>query len=257
MNEKPAQFTQDQIDAYVLGTLDPATRQQIEAKREQDAALSAALALGQDMLQVAKVSGREALKAEMAAWDAAMPVLELQRPPENPSVIKPLWLVWGGIAVAAILSLFFLVRRPAPVDSAQLLAQHIQPYPNLIVVVARAQTQSTTSLDSVFIAYEQGRYAAALDLMERLDTTLPGYTLDFYRANALLMENKVDQAYSLFTQVAQIDTAPFHREAYWYQALLDIKQGRTAAGRTAMKEIAQTEKHPYRNDAALWVEALQ
>ncbi|MEO1450156.1 MAG: hypothetical protein AAFV07_11550 [Bacteroidota bacterium] len=255
MNEQPAKFDQDQIDAYLTGRLDADLREQIEAARREDPGLDTELRFGEDMGWALKGIGREQLREEMAAWDAAMSPVQVEQPKRSLQ-IRPLWLGLGGLAVAAALALLFLLRGPKPVSPEQLLAQHVQPYPNLVVVVARSQAKDQYRLDSAFTAYEQGRYGQALELMQGLQDSLPASTLSFYEANALMMEGAYQKAYGLFQTVARIDTAPFQREARWYQGVLDIQAGRLGEGKTVMEEIANTEKHPFRKDAMEWLRSL-
>ena len=228
----------------------------MDKARVQHPELESELQFGEDLQVALKEQGRAQLREELAAWDAAMPPLKASPSPTLTSKIRPLWWTVGAVAIAAALAFIFLIRGPQPIPQEQLLAQHVQPYPNLVVVVARAQTQSKTQVDQAFTAYEQGRFSEALSLMEGLQDSLPASTLSFYQANALMMSGAYEAAYTRFETVARIDTAPFQREALWYQALLDIQQGRIEEGKAAMGQIADTEKHPFRMDAQVWVDNL-
>lgn len=255
MNDQPHTYKQDQIDAYLRGEGDPATRLEMDRARTESQALEEELAFGEALVHTIKASGRQTLKSEIKAWDAAMAAAEdtNSRPKGG---IRPLWMGIAGLAIAAALAIFFLTRSPAPIPPEQLLAQHIQAYPNLVVVVARAQTKSKGTLDSAFTAYEQGRYAQAFSLMENLQDSLPASTLAFYRANVLMMEGNFAAARDQFEQLAGQADAPFQREAQWYQALMHIKTGDSLTGKRLMNQIAETPNHPFAPDAAVWQNSL-
>lgn len=188
--------------------------------------------------------GRASMKTTIQSWESSIEA------PKKSGIIRRM-PIWGGLlAVAAAATLLVLIFWPRENEQLELLAELSQPYPNLLMPVARSSAVEGLLAEG-FAAYESGAYAEAIRLWAEADTA--SLDLDFYRANALQASGNSAAALELFAAVAD-SNARFAEQAEWYQAMLLWQAGQQTEAETIIERIASDQDHEMWKRAQRWEE---
>ncbi len=237
------------IEDYLDDTLDAAQRAALEADVQTDPALAEALAqvreartrLARQWTQedadraltgTLQEVGRQHFTSNADAMSAVV----------TPRARLPRW--WPLLAAAACLvGLLIWFFRPA--QEANLYAQY-RHFPEAAFVTRATDDSAQTDLAAANTAFNAGRYADALPLLQHY---LASHPKDLEkRFFAALCQLELGQTTEATTAFQQLRTAPaYAEEATWYLALAFLKEKNNAQGGEILRQIPRSSR--YYNEA--------
>ena len=136
--------------------------------------------------------------------------------------IRPIWWLAAASVIAVLLvSAWFLVWNKN--SDASLYAEFFEADPGLISTMG---ISSVYEFDRGMIDYKSGNYAAAIRSWEPLLHTKPDSdTLNYFLGAANLADHNTTKAISFFEKVTTSGNSIFVKDAYWYLALAQIRNG--------------------------------
>lgn len=218
------QRTFEAIEAYLIGTMSDAEREQFEAELAHDPVLRTELELQREnMLAVELGQMRQTLGRIMddAQADAA--------------TAPPRWGTWlrhAAIIALPITLAIWWMWRPAPHE--RLFAAHFTADPGLPVTMSTPPGSNALIHDPLFndamVAYKLGHMAEARTKWASLLPARPhNDTLRFFIANAALVEGRTTEALPLLRTVAADNASTFRAKARWFLFLALLHAGDRAA----------------------------
>jgi len=201
------------IEAYLLGTLDPATRARFEQEMAVDTTLCEEVELQRENTLAVELAGiTRTLQAARAEQHDAVPARNSWTT----------YLKYAAMVAVLILGALWWSRRPA--ENERLFAEYYVEDPGLPVPMSAVK-------DPVFqdamVAYKLGDFAEARSKWSNLLQSAPDNdTLRFYIANTYLAEGNATAAIPLFQAVADAPTSAFHGKARWSLFLAYLHEGR-------------------------------
>lgn len=136
------------------------------------------------------------------------------------------WNPWySGVAVAALGGLLLL----RAVDSNE--TRHygeVRQAPLYLGTPVRGQ-QDDTRFDAAMLAYNEGRYADALQQLRGIEGSESRVVIDFFAGASALMLGEAVVAAQAFTAVIEAGASPYYAEALYYRAKAELQRGREKA----------------------------
>lgn len=227
------------IEAYTLGTLPEKERRLMDAAREKDAELDAAIREFEEIKAGIDEAGKAELRKKIRSWE------EKTRKQEPGTRIPGLRIAAAAaVIIGCVAGLYFLLPQE---DSYTGTAYDMfTPYPG--VNTERGSTPAS-ALDSLFIYYEAGNYSAVVQMFENRRNSgddLEGLR-DFYLAESFIAEGRFKDAASLLADFDDREHALFEVARFHY-ALALILSDRKREGQNTLRLIA-TEDGPYQEKA--------
>ena len=233
------------IEDYLDGALDAAERSVFEADVRADPALAEGLA------QVREARSRLARQWTQEDVDRALTASLQQLGREhfnrdakplsatvNPRFQLHRW--WPALAVAACVA-GFLIWFFRPAGETDLYAQYRQ-FPPSAFVTRSAADSTQASLATADAAFNAGRYAEALPLLQRYLASQPNdLEKRFFAALCQLELGRTTEAAAAFQQLR---SAPAYAdEATWYLALTMLKEKNDVQRAALLRQIPRASRH--------------
>lgn len=234
-------YNDDDLERYLLGTMDAPEKQAFEQQLATNTALSDALALHRDTIAGIQLDGSQALKKQLQQVEADLVGEGRPRAEERKKTSqRPLitWLALAASLLTVMLLGYLFLPNASPEDT---YLAYYQPYPNLINPAQRsADIREETVLERAMRAYDSQQYVQALALFEQGNAfSDPGYT--FYYGASYLGVNQPEKAILLLEQVADQPESLFYTPALWYLALAHLKTDDTAAAVPYLEKLSTAE----------------
>lgn len=206
----------EELEAYVLGTMDADQRHRFEQRLAKDAELRNELELERENIRAVEMAGVERTLLDIRATHAG-------------STGGGTW--WGGwmkyaAAVALLLGgVAWWMARP-PMEQ-RVFAQYFQPDPGLPVPMSAV---NDPEFQDAMVAYKLEDYPEAVAKWDALLHAEPGNdTLQYYIASAQLAQGRAAEAIPLFRQVIANPVSGFRAKARWFLFLAYLQTGDRAA----------------------------
>jgi tetratricopeptide (TPR) repeat protein len=208
---------------YAAGTLDPTDAESYEAhfltcERCRDAVAFA-------------LSVRDAARATPATAP-------------RPTARRTRWLAPAGLALAAGLALFAVVRIRDAYTLRALGALYVPPAYRGIRLRANVTTADSLFHDGM-TAYVASRYDDAVRLLQASIAALPagadsgaGAAAEFFLGASLLVRHQPASAGDAFARVIAAGWSPYRDEAHYYRALALLQTGHAADAATELQAAA-------------------
>lgn len=129
------------------------------------------------------------------------------------------WSIAASFLVLLGLSFWYVTQDP---NYDTLYASYFEVYPNLVEPIVRDGNEEKTITTEAFIAYENGDYAKASQLLAIISKNKPEEFPLFYRAISLMKLNQLEQAAVIFSDTSW--SSSYSDNAIWYLALIKLKQ---------------------------------
>lgn len=150
-----------------------------------------------------------------------------------------MWLAAASIVLLFGLSYFFTLDKKASTD--ELFVSYFEPYRNVVQPLERGSDQQDEK-SLAFMAYEKGDYDQAISLFSNLySTTKEPYYL-FYKANALLKQEKANEAIPLLLQHLKTNDT-LSEKTNWYLALAYLKLNDKKNARITLEKVIADGKY--------------
>lgn len=227
----------DQIEAYLDEQLDDVERSAFEARLAQEPALRSAMRQQQEAIIAFRLIEKEQTRAQLKAqWAELDTESQTDKQKQIRSFIRP--LMWAG-AVAAVLTLLFLVFRPAPSPSnpQELAMAYFDPNPPSLT----KGTGEGTDLSAALIAYRAEDYVEAERLLGEILTTAPSENAQFYLALSQIAQQKWAQATSNLQPLS--NNSVFAEEVRWNRLLIALHEGQTEYAQSLIDQILTATRH--------------
>ena len=228
----------EQMDRYLDGSMPKEEHQAFEAALEQDEQMQKALLLQRDLRAGITRLGHSAFRdrlrqiheEEVGGHEAPVVPLGSER---------GLWRRWAAVAallVAAVGLLYWAVNQTelAPGD---LYASHYEPYPLSLTQRGAPEQVAQQQAETAYLA---GDYATALPLLQGLVQADPNDgELVLATAIAEWETGKTNEA---LTRLQTLENHPLLKDrAFWYQAMIHLKQDDRAAAKSALEAVIADE----------------
>jgi tetratricopeptide (TPR) repeat protein len=202
----------EKIEAYLLGSMNPAEKTAFEQRIENDPDLKAEVELQQKLMATVEVG---AFLKEKSAGPAAVKQMPASETGKTRSLFRP-WM--AAAAVVFFVALWFL-NRPGT-DPQSLAIQYFQPDPGLPVTMSSSQNYQ---FYDGMVSYKEADYKKALKIWKELSATnAPSDTLRYYMGIAYLSQDEYNEAIRQLLPVAEKSGRWKHKSA-WYLSLAYLR----------------------------------
>lgn len=226
------------VERYFSGILSEDEARRLQKELQKDAAFSEAFELEKELQAVLVSKGKNDLKSRLSH-------LEAEKYPKDQSSQGSNWLRYVAAAVIVIgLSIFGALYMGNNATPEELYTENFEPYRNIIAPVVRGGNAESL-LEKSFAAYERGNFEQAEEAFETLYEASGDRYLLFYRGNALLALDRVEEAITVF-ESHQETQDNFYYKSRWYLALAYLKHNKPQMALTLLKEQVSQKAFNYR-----------
>lgn len=219
----------EELEAYVLGTMEEGQRITFEQKLASDPELREELELERENILAVEMAGVERTLKDLRAAHGTGST-------EGGSRWAPLLKYAAMLALLLGAGIWWAVR---PSAQERVFAQYYHPDPGLPVPMSVVKDPE---FQDAMVAYKLEDYAEAVSKWEPLLRTDPGNdTLQFYIASALLAQGRAGEAVPHFREVAANAVSAFQGKARWFLYLAYLRSG----NHEAMRHMGITDDPVY------------
>ncbi len=120
-----------------------------------------------------------------------------------------------------------LHKKESIQNPEELFAMHFVPYTDeLLESEIRGDDEEKTAFEQFQMLYAQKKYDEAIKAFELLDPVMKkNDNVLFLKANALMATHKIEMASSLLKTIVKHKESRYLKDAYWYLALCEVKNG--------------------------------
>lgn len=214
----------ESIELYLDGKLKGSEKEQFEQQLQEDRAFSDLYEETRSMVQGIRFSARQKLLEKLKATEKELPEVLLHKGRTMKRYLLPL----AAAATIAILVGTYLLAGPGRSEKAmnQYLAEHMEPYQNIIYPTQRAEQTETDELKTAYHLYDAGQYMTAIQRFSTLQ--LEGdeaLNAQFYIGNAYMAIGDYSRAIDIFTKLLQEETI-FTNQIRWYLSMCYLQEGK-------------------------------
>lgn len=234
------------IEAYTLRTLPEAERRKMDAEREKNPELDAAIREFEALKAGIDEAGRAALRKKIRDWEAKAQKRDSGSKTSILSVAATAAVILGCAA-----GLYFLMPQGEGITGAA--SDMFTPYPGIKTERGSAPASET---DSLLLFYEAGNYSQVVEMFESRQpdgNDLEGLR-DFYLAESFIAEGRYKDAADLLADFDDRTHALFEVARFHY-ALALILSERNREAKNTLRLIA-SEHGLYREKAEELLELL-
>lgn len=214
----------DQIEAYVMGQMEPEVRAAFEAELQADKKLAEAVALHRLLMQQLGDADQNQFRADVRR------VIEEGREnggsEQKEAIVRsmPRWALLATAIVIALIGFFAWFVIDPKVQPDQLFAAHFEPYP--VYQINRSEDHNPEFQEAMEL-YGADRFDEAGDLLSSLssDDREEQASISFYRAMTLLQSGNHVEAQRVLRPIASTSDSRFRQQSTWYLALSLIHSG--------------------------------
>lgn len=237
-----AEFTENQIDEYLLGKLDLKTHEAMDKNIKTNTALAKKVNNRRAVLKLVDAFG----DLEMMDTIKAIHQKEMSKKRKIFPIQK-----WGlAIAAAVTLALGFFCWNWFS-DSAtpqELYAANYEPY--RITFGQRDNSNLDETLMSAAAAYKNDDFKSAEALFnEYFSTDSSDSKIRLGYGISLLENGKKEKAFQQFNYLASQDFDRYKQHGMWYAALLHLENGEVTKAMPLLQKIADNDKPPFNKKA--------
>jgi len=207
---------EDLLYHYFSNSLTEAQTVEFNSRLENDTEFKAQFEFENNLKQAIKHQTNSDLKTKLKIFEDDIKATE--------SLKKASGFNWR-IAASIVFLLgasWFRYNALFGVDYNDLYASNFEEYPNTEFAITRSDTIDTVERKA-FVAYEAGDYEAAILNFENIETEDKKAYHNFYKAQALLKTDKIENAKAIFKSIVS-KKEQFTAESIWYLALIALKE---------------------------------
>jgi tetratricopeptide (TPR) repeat protein len=155
------------------------------------------------------------------------------------------WYIAAAIIALIGISYFFSTTFNS---NEKLFTANFKPYRNIMQPVVRGDENDELK-SQAFNAYENKNFEKAINLFDKILVNNGNSSIQFYKANALLALDKVDEAIVLLKNDISIQDS-FHEKRYWFLALAYLKKSDIKNSRKNLTLLLEVPKSTYKKKEA-------
>ncbi|HOI31705.1 MAG: tetratricopeptide repeat protein [Bacteroidales bacterium] len=237
----------EKVNRYVEGKMEPAEKQDFEAKCHHDPKTAAALKLWTDLDNMdqsveTELNLREQLKdihQQLYSKESAGRSIFFSK--------KSYWIAAASIAALLILviSISILSTRHKPTGNEELFALYFKP--EQLMQISRSAGQPFAKAVRLFQQADYAAAAASFNQLLKQDTA--NYRLMLYSGLAETAAGNYEGAIIVYQDILKADANLYSGYARWFLALVHIRTGQTDTAIEELGYIAHTKGHPFKKEA--------
>ncbi|MCO5236794.1 MAG: tetratricopeptide repeat protein [Chitinophagaceae bacterium] len=218
----------ERIEAYLLHTMDDATRLAFEQEMLTDEALRNEVHLQSRLLASAEVFSHTGEKQEGTGLSRIVSIKKWMR-----------FSSYAAAAVAVILTMWWFQRNSYTTD--KIVARYFTPDTGLPVVMS-GENENYHFYDGM-VSYKEEDYEKAIAIWMPLYQNNPGNdTLQYYLGVAYLNGNHNQAAVDFLTPVAENESSRWQQKSLWYLALAHLKNGNKKEALSLLRKLKDHEQ---------------
>jgi len=219
------------IARYFSKSLSPEAQKEFDHLMAIDSEFAKEVAFQNNLKIAIKKEEQDALKKELQDFETEE---------NSPSFNYKKWLVAASVAAVLALTGFWYFGE-SNLSNDQLFANNFEPYNNVTYPIVRGENSNDLKAKA-FIAYEAKNYKDALNTFDTLLIKGEDAAISFYKANALLKLNRVDEAIVILSDNADLPDI-LEAQQKWYLALAYIKIASNDKATTTLKALIKDGTH--------------
>lgn len=229
------------IQKYNRGELTPLEEAEFKRLLKTDTEFKALFKEFTDVNKVIESLEKDELKAQLK---------KLENKTKQNNLKK--WLIAASVIIFLGLgsSYYFIEKQDT---SATLYATYFDVYPNVLAPVVRGE-EELQPLSKAMLAYENGQYDKALELLETILVTNKNENIRFYKAMCLLNKSKTEDA---LLELNNLEETKFKQQVLWYKALIYLKQDNIKKSKEKLKEAIRIKHFFKLKEAKLLLEKIE
>lgn len=152
---------------------------------------------------------------------------------------KTNWFVAASVILLVGFAGYFYMTH-STLTNEKLYKDLYLPYENVISPIVRSKDKLSKK-QLAFAYYEEGIYKEAIIAFDYLtpNDSITISTIQFYKANAFLALDQLDNAKKIFTSVLTLNDKDWKTESKWYLALIALKQHKNQESKRYLLQIKQ------------------
>ncbi|RMD72586.1 MAG: hypothetical protein D6818_06185 [Bacteroidetes bacterium] len=242
----------DELSAYCRGELSKQLQHEIEAHLIDCALCSAAV---EGWMEQGQPEPEKIAADRDKVWEK---IRQLRQRPAGARVrrLSPLWR--NVAAVFAVLVAGWLIYQATQTHPSpnKLFSEYYEPYQIDFPLHYRndngAGPDLPEPLQQGFEALDRQQYEESIPFLEEwLKRDPDNDVVQFFLAQALMAQGKLDEALPLFEKVHQRSESAYREAATWYLALIHLKNNRTAQAVSLLDSLRQSNGYYSRQAEAL------
>jgi tetratricopeptide (TPR) repeat protein len=220
--------SQDLLYLYFSNSLTPEQEDLFHSLLETDAEFKAQFEFEKNLKTVISSHESDTLKTKLKGFERSLNK-------SSRSIFN-----YSNLAIAAsivILVGWFGYNSFFGTNYNNLYNDNFTEYPNTVYTITRGDTDNSLEREA-FVAYESQDYKMAIEKFDAITEDAKKEYFNFYKAQAYLGLNDIDNARTFFNQVLQ-DNNQFVGESTWYLALIAIKEKDKDEALTYLKNLIE------------------
>ncbi|MDC8003373.1 hypothetical protein POV27_04885 [Aureisphaera galaxeae] len=239
--------TQDHIEKYLDGELNPEEAKAFEARLANDNELKTAFEETKAARNLITAAGRMELKETFEGFEKEMKSSE-SSDSEQVRVI-PLWAK-RVMPIAAMIVVFvgvywFMLGGTYTTESVYNKYYEVYDAPSAL---RDSGTETPLHWNTAVRYYNEGKYNEALRNFEKSEAEIPEYLVDFYSGICAMSKKNPDyaSAVSYFLDVEKRDN-DYRQQALWYRGMALLGQGEKDKAFAVFHSIVEAKSYGYRD----------
>lgn len=213
----------EQIEAYLLNTMDASERRQFETAMSDDVQLRNEVNLQRKLVATVQTA---------FPVDTAFRHIHIQ---DSSTPARKMVFKWWMAAAAILLIAAVWFYQSTTLTPDKLFARYFYTDPGL--PVAMSSTSEYSFYDGM-VSYKEGNYDKAIEIWSRLKQDgLPTDTLQYFLGVASLNKNDYTSALQYLLPLTENKTGEWHDKAIWYLALTYLKTNNIPEALIRLKEL--------------------
>lgn len=220
---------EDKIDAYLLGEMRPAEREQFEEKLTSDPGLAALLEDRKNTVGVIEALNDRQLRRQVKRIHA------INRKPGNNNIH---WMV-PIVAVAASVAIFCFIQWFNPVDPISPNQLYTEYYEQPSLNFINRDEQTSEALVALSQAMNRADFEEAIQLLEAMKkVSREDLKINYALGICFLEVNRFKEALSHFNLILDKNDPMYVEEVRWYKAMALLKKGDQDSANVVLENIA-------------------
>ena len=198
---------------YFSNSLTSAQKEEFQILLQTDEEFKEQFEFENNLKSVAKENRHQGLKSKLNNFEANINTKKITK---NASFS---YLKIAASVVVLVTAGWFAYQNIFKVDYTNIYNENYKTYPNTVYAITRSDTINSLEREA-FVAYDGGYYNLAI---EKFNKAKAKDYFEFYKAQSYIQLEQYDKAKVSFKKVVE-KNGQFVPEAYWYMALISIKQ---------------------------------